>query len=161
MAVQVPQIDHTILTRFIRDEATLAKLIHDMDICSQQHDLAKANRDSSAQRNQKRKRFRVDCKVRFFLAGEGTITVFPGRTRNISQRGLGLVVRRCFLIDEPLEVEINVPTHPALFLYGQVRFCRYVGRGYHEVGILLKSAGSTPILSHDLAFAEKMGSAQK
>ena len=34
-----------------------------------------------------------------------------------------------------------------MFMGGLVRFCRYAGRGYYELGIELKAAASEPIFS--------------
>jgi len=58
-----------------------------------------------------------------------------------------LLVRRVFAVGEALELEIHVPGRPKMYMAGLVTFCRYAGRGHHEVGVSLKAAQSKPIFS--------------
>ncbi len=55
--------------------------------------------------------------------------------------------RFVFSPQEPIEVEVTLPGRPRMFMGGLVRFCRYAGRGYYELGIELKAAASEPIFS--------------
>jgi len=100
------------------------------------------------QRQQERKAFRADCTVRF-LSGGVQVAEMSARTRNISTRGIGLLVRRMFNHDEPIEVEIFLPRRVNLFMVGLVKFCRYVNQGYHEVGVLLKYHGEQSMMSNN------------
>jgi Tfp pilus assembly protein PilZ len=84
------------------------------------------------------------------------VSELPGRTRNISRGGLGILVRRTFAIGEAIEVEIESPERGPFFMAGRVAFCRYAGQTYYEVGIALKSAQASPIFSVNPALAFEM-----
>ena len=96
-------------------------------------------------RKHPRSPFRASCNVYFFLQGSSTVTSLAGRTRNLSRSGVGLLVRRVFRSGEPVEVEMVLPDHPAMYVAGLVTFCRYAGRGYHEIGVALQAAASDPV----------------
>ncbi|MEP0841689.1 MAG: PilZ domain-containing protein [Phycisphaerae bacterium] len=132
------------------DCQVIDSLIDELDVKASAHHLA----DQSAsywvcQRRHPRHPFRVPCRVRFLTPGVFTVKVLPGRTRNLSRSGIGLVVRRVFAVQEPIEVEVLAPGRPATFMAGVVRFCRYAGRGYHEIGVQLRAAGPHPIISKE------------
>lgn len=105
------------------------------------------------QRRHPRYAFRADCMVRFFSSDWSSVTALIGRTRNLSRGGLGILVRHVFKSGDPIEVQVQVPGQPTMFMAGLVQFARYAGRGYHELGIALKSAGPKPIFSVDPATA--------
>lgn len=105
------------------------------------------------QRRYPRHPFRVPCIVRFLLPGVFSARSLPGRTRNLSRSGIGLLVRRVFALQEPIEIEVMPPGRPPTYMAGVVRFCRYAGRGYHEVGVQLRAAGSKPIISREPVLA--------
>ena len=96
-------------------------------------------------RRQSRHPYRVDCLVRLFSFGSDRPIVLRGRTRNLSRGGVGLILRRPLAHDEPVEVEVAGPDGGRLYMAGLVRFCRYVGLGYHEIGVALRMAGSCPV----------------
>ncbi len=105
--------------------------------------------DEDCRRERERHPFRVGCVVRFLPSGSSTAGQLRGRTRNLSRNGLGLVVRRVFAMGEPVEIEVNLAGRPRVFLAGLASFCRYAGRGYHEVGIHLYTAQPRPVFSHN------------
>lgn len=105
------------------------------------------------QRRHPRYAFRADCTVRFFTIDYSGVHSLMGRTRNLSRGGIGLLVRHVFKSGDPIEVQVQVPGQPMMFMAGLVQFVRYAGRGYHELGIALKTAGSKPVFSGDPATA--------
>jgi len=106
------------------------------------------------QRRAPRYRFRCNCLVRFFASAAMEIGALPGRTRNLSRGGLGLLIQRPFAPGEVIEVELGrCPARGRAFLAGEVRFCRYTGRGYYEVGVTLKAASDEAIFSRNPALA--------
>ncbi len=70
-------------------------------------------------------------------------------TRNISEQGLGLIVRCVVLQGTPIEVRIDAPGRPPVHLAGIVAHCRYTAQSYHEVGIALRAYQSEPIFCED------------
>lgn len=131
-----------------RDCELLDALLDELDIRGRQQHAGERTDDYwVCQRRFPRHPFRTICKVRFLNTGSFSIAELPGRTRNLSRNGLGLVVRRVFASGEVIEVEILPPNRPPMFMAGLVRFCRYAGRGYHEIGLQLKVASPEPILS--------------
>jgi len=106
------------------------------------------------QRRAPRYRFRCNCLVRFFASASMDIGALPGRTRNLSRGGMGLLIQRPFAPGEVIEVELSkCPAHGPAFLAGEVRFCRYTGRGYYEVGVAFKAASDEAIFSRSPACA--------
>jgi hypothetical protein len=111
----------------------------------------------SCQRRNPRYSFRCDCTARFFATAARDIATLPGRTRNLSRGGVGLLVKRPFAAGEVLEIElVKHATQAPTYLGGEVRFCRYAGRGYYEVGLALTAAGQAPIFSKNPLQAMKM-----
>lgn len=113
-------------------------------------------RELFARRSRSRSSFRTDCQIRFLTEGAGGISETPGRTRNISTMGLGLLVRRVFAIGEPVEVELVLPGKPNMFLLGTVRFCRYIRQGYSEMGVILKATSPRSILTSNHIAAQQV-----
>jgi hypothetical protein len=133
------------------DFQALDVLLDDLDYRSEEHDKTETSDDYwVCQRKFPRNRFRMDCLV-YFLATMGSTTVLNmgGRTRNLSRNGVGLLVRRPFSLGDPLEVQIAVPGRSVLYMAGLTAFCRYAGRGYHEIGVRLKTASPNPIFSRN------------
>lgn len=107
----------------------------------------------NTQRRETRHPFRAPCCVRCFAPGSCTVNELAGRTRNLSRNGVGLLVRRMFNTDEPVEIEIHAAGKPPMFFAGLVRFCRYAGQGYHEIGVFLRAAGDKPVFSKEPSLA--------
>lgn len=133
------------------DKAELLNtLLDELDLRAQQQQVGDRDDDYWVCRRQHaRHPFRAPCVVRFFQPGGSTIMELAGRTRNLSRNGLGLLVKRVFRTGEPMELEVHVPGKSTMFMAGLVAFCRYAGRAYHEIGLGLKGAGSSPIFSSD------------
>jgi len=130
------------------DSKQLSSLLDELDIRARHGSGNEEENSRVCQRQDPRHRFRVECTVRFLPAGSSTVDELPGRTRNLSRNGLALLVGRVFAPKDPVEVEVKLPDYPIRYLAGQVRFCRYVGRGFHEIGILLKASSPKPVFSH-------------
>jgi len=121
-------------------------LLDELDV-SGQHVEA----DWSSRRRHPRYPIRVDCSVHFLMSEEKEVVCVSGRTRNLSRSGLAFLARRMFNRHEIVEVEVTPRGRPRTFMAGQVRFCRYAGQGYHEVGIELKAVGSKPVFTDNPA----------
>lgn len=136
------------------DPQALNRLLDELDIRSK-HSDGKTEQESYwvCQRHHPRHPFRADCKVRFLPTDSFSVAELPGRTRNLSRGGLGFLVSRVFALGDPIEVEVKLPDRRTMFLAGLTRFCRYAGRGYHEVGIVLKAASPEPIFSESPSLA--------
>lgn len=124
--------------------ATILNTIEEMSI------LLNQKRDQDRERRRiPRKRLHVSCVVCFFGKSNFRTCTIGGKTRNISRRGMGILVRRSFYIGEPIEVWIQPQGRAPLHAAGLVRFCRYVVEGVFEVGIELMYAGDAPIFGED------------
>ncbi len=126
---------------------TLDSVLDELDVRAQHRPKESEDDYWVCKRKHPRHPFRAVCTIRFMPSGSGTVVSLQGRTRNLSRSGLGLLVRRVFSPLEPVEVEVSLPERPRMFMGGLVRFCRYAGRGYYEVGVELKAAASEPIFS--------------
>jgi hypothetical protein len=135
------------------DQQALDWLLDELDLYGQQQQPGGSEDYWACQRRHARHPFRVGCTVYFFAADSPRLGKQRGRTRNVSRSGIALLVRRMFSVGDPVEIEASVPDRPGLYMAGLVSFCRYVGRGYHEVGVTLKQASSEPIFSNDAAQA--------
>ena len=91
----------------------------------------------------------LPCQVFFFADSSDRTAILSGQTRNISNNGLGLSLKRCFHRGEAIEIRIDVPGRPPLHVAGITRFCRYVGEGSFEVGVELMAAEDAPIFAED------------
>jgi hypothetical protein len=88
-------------------------------------------------RQEPRYPLRAGCSVRG-AAGEPAVRAeLAGYTRNVSRRGLGLLLPGVLNQGEVVEVEVTPEGHPPVFMTGVVRYCRYAGKGQHEVGLNL------------------------
>lgn len=136
-------------------DALLDKLDRTAEALGQKSGRAKGPLFSSATRKHERHRFRCDCAVRFYQPHSNLLTTIPARTRNLSKGGLSLLARRVFQLGEPLEAELLEAGQAPSYLAGDVRFCRYAGLGYYEIGVRMRHAGATPAFSHDPAAARR------
>ncbi len=112
-------------------------------------DLAKRRRAKANRRFRDRLPMQLDCVVCYIGQRTDEIATLPGRTRNISRSGIGLVTRRSFYEDEPIEVRIEPPNRSVMYMAGVVRFCRYILDGFYEIGVQLMVAGNAPVFSQD------------
>ena len=119
---------------------------------------AKEDPDWVSRRRHQRYPFRVGCTVRFVAPRGDCIASIPGRTRNLSRSGLGLLVRRLFTLDEPIEVDFSPSVCPHRVMAGLVRFCRYAGEGEYEVGLEFKAIASKPIFQDDPSMVKRQAS---
>ena len=127
----------------------LNQLLDELDSARGRYGAAPAKKEGLLHRAP-RHPFRTNCTVRFILTGTTRVQATEGRTRNLSQGGLGLLMRRMCQRGEPIEVELTFPGKSPTCVGGVVAFCRYAGRGFHEVGLCLKLAQPRPILSRNL-----------
>jgi len=139
------------------DQHTLDTLLDQLDLGAQQACSGEEVGDKwSCHRKSPRHPFRARCTLRFLSGGFDQIAELPGRTRNLSRGGLAVLTRRVFQVGCPIEIEIHLSARPVLFVAGVVMFCRYAGRGYHELGISLKMTGDEPIFSDKFDEAVRM-----
>lgn len=130
------------------DRQTLDRLLEELDVKGhQQHPGDTTEKYWVCRRRHPRYSFRASCVVRFVAPGTTQIISATGRTRNLSRSGLAILVKRVFSIGDPLEVEIQLPGQPVMYMGGLVQFVRYAGRGYHEIGVALRAAGRQPIFT--------------
>ena len=98
------------------------------------------------QRNRRvrlRRSFRTECTVNCFPSG-GPMETLAGVTRNISHRGVSLLVQAELICGQPVEVRIDLPDQEPTYVAGVVAFCRQVPDGYNEVGFQIQAAGPNP-----------------
>lgn len=115
-----------------------------------------ATRRRWVERRHARYPYRVKCILRVFSAGYEQPLEIPGRTRNLSRGGVGLLVRCVISVNEPAEVELTRGAGDTLYMAGMVRFCRYAGMGFHEIGIALKAAGGAPVFPKTASGAQSV-----
>ncbi len=96
-------------------------------------------------RRSDRRPFRTSCTVACWDVSRQLPQNFEGRTRNLSHLGLSVLVPREYRIDEPVEVSFTLGGSEPLYMSGLVRFCRYAGQGYYEIGMAMKHAGDESI----------------
>jgi hypothetical protein len=125
----------------------LERLLDDLDLHAKAHEADEAWLSrKSVNRKHARHPFRAECTVRFFPADSDESRSMAARTRNLSRGGLGLIARRVFALGEPVEVELTLPERGMVYMAGLVRFCRYAGLGFHEIGLQLKAVGGAPVI---------------
>jgi len=133
-----------------QDRETLDRLLEELDVKGRQQHLGGASEDHwICQRRHPRYAFRASCVVRFLSGSFTEVLSVEGRTRNLSRGGLGILAKHVFSLGDPVEVEIQLPGQPRMFMAGLVQFARYAGRGYHELGIGLRTAGQQPVFSRN------------
>lgn len=128
------------------ERQTIDALIEELDARAAQDGFANGEGRWACRRQEPRYPFRAACKVRgssIDAAGPGSLT---GQTRNVSRHGLGLLIRGVFSTGEVIEVQITPPGQPPVYMAGVVRYCRYAGNGYREIGMRLLAARPERIL---------------
>lgn len=126
----------------------LNALLDELDVKARRYNLGERNQNHwVCHRRHPRHPFRSACLVHFFPQGSSSVGTMAGRTRNLSRSGLAVLVRRVFRSGEPIEVALTLPDRPPMYVAGITTFCRYAGRGYHEVGVSLRAAGDDPVFS--------------
>lgn len=103
----------------------------------------------SCRRSKERRPFRTACEVWSLEKGTGLVRRQSGFTRNLSERGVGLLVKNAILKGAPVEVRIQPPGRAPVYLGGIVMWCRYASDQFHEVGVELKVRQERPIFSMD------------
>ena len=133
-----------------REREAINRLMEELDAQGQMVHIGETSDPSlRCQRRHTRHAFRADCMVCFFLGPYHEVVSIPGRTRNLSRSGLGILIKRVFNMGEPVEVQVQLPRQPMMYMAGIAQFSRYAGRGYHELGIALKSVGKSPVFSDE------------
>ncbi len=117
--------------------------------------LARERKTEVDRRSRQRKPMQVPCRISFVSDGVSKTTAMLAQTRNISSKGLGLVAKRCFHQDEPIEVMIQPAGRPPMFMAGLVKFCRYIANGFFEVGIELRIAAEESVFGEDPVRAQQ------
>ena len=123
-------------------EESLRGLLDSLDVA------AGGNEAAPAQRNRRvrlRRSFRAECGVNCFPSG-GPMSTVPGTTRNISYRGMSILVRPELVCGQPVEVKIDLPDQEPTYVAGVVAFCRKVPHDYYEIGFQIQAAGRNPVL---------------
>lgn len=125
----------------------LAQLLDELDIraAAPQHAPAAAETRSNRRRSDRRP-FRTWCTVMYWDHHTRGPAELRGRTRNLSRLGLSVLSPRELIFGEPIEVGFSLAGSEPLYMTGLVRFCRYAGRGYYEVGVAMRYAGDDAIL---------------
>ncbi len=109
--------------------------------------------ERACRRGRHRRKFRTSCDIWFFDDAGGAVGHCPAQARNLSERGLGLLVRRLIHLGSPIEIRIGLRDCPATYLGGLVVHCRYATNGFYEVGIALQVRDKQPVFSKDPAWA--------
>jgi hypothetical protein len=123
-------------------------VLNELDEFARQWDILRQEDGGwECRRARARRQFRTTCEVWFFENGGRTVRRVQAQSRNLSERGIGLVTKCVILQGVPIEVRIQLPGHSPLHLGGVVVFCRYTQRSLHEVGIALKACQPDPIFS--------------
>lgn len=96
-----------------------------------------------------RRPFRTSCQV-WFLDSDGIqVHRRSAQTRNLSERGIGLLVGCEARRGTPIEIRIEAPGRPPTYLGGVVTGCRKTLQGFHEIGVQLRMQQKEPIFSED------------
>ncbi len=132
------------------NEAVLNEL--DLSV-NERKDTYEDGGERSCRRGRRRREFRTSCDVWFFDDAGGNVGQCGAQARDLSERGLGLLVRRLINVGSPIEVRLRLRDCPATYLGGLVVHCRYASDGLYEVGIALKVSDKQPIFSRNPAAA--------
>ena len=127
-------------------------VLNELDEFARQWDIMRRQEKENwrCRRNKARRKFRTRCDIWYFENHGTLLKHVEAQTRNLSERGLGLIARTVLHLSSPIEVRIEAPGRPPTYLGGVVVFCRYATQGFHEVGITLKSHGHIPIFSEGI-----------
>ncbi|HVP12152.1 MAG TPA: PilZ domain-containing protein [Phycisphaerae bacterium] len=128
-------------------------VLNELDEFARQWEIINSSDGSQCRRARPRRQFRTPCEIWFFENGGRTVRRQSAQTRNLSEQGIALLTKCVVLQKVPIEIRIPVPDHPPTHLAGLVVFCRYARRGFHEVGVALKTHQKEPIFVSDPAKA--------
>jgi diguanylate cyclase (GGDEF)-like protein len=99
------------------------------------------------ERKHPRKEMGYPCKA-FCLNGKPPkTTACMGRVRNLSAGGASLLIAHTVRRGEAVEVQLQLPDKPTVFLGGIASFCRHIEGRVYEVGLQLITQSSEPIFS--------------
>lgn len=119
---------------------SLSALIDNLDHAAERNDASPGPRN---RRVRQRRSFRTECTVKCFPSG-GPMETLGGVTRNISYRGVSLLVQVELICGQPVEIQIDLPDQETTYVAGVVAFCRQLPDGYYEVGFQVQAAGPNP-----------------
>jgi hypothetical protein len=142
----------------LTEEATPTEVVLDeLDELAARCDADRTRGNESAcQRHNQRRRIRAGCKIWYFEDQGRKIQHQNARTRNLSERGIGLIAKCVVLRGVPIEIRIAPAGRPPLHLAGIVAFCRHARRGYHEIGVELRTHQDKPVFADDPARAMRL-----
>lgn len=120
-------------------EATVDRFLDELDHASMQWQvsLAAERDDWKCRRDKWRRPFRVPCEFWSYAGLDGALKHQGGHTRNISERGVGLLAAHPVVKGVPIEIRISVAKRPCIHLAGIVAFCRPTTGDMHEIGVSL------------------------
>lgn len=127
-------------------------VLNELDELAAQWEVLQRQKDGlwRCRREKSRRQFRTCCQI-WYLEEHGThLRHLTAQTRNLSERGIGLITRSLIHLGAPIEIRIDAAGRPPTHLGGVVMFCRYAARGFHEVGVVLKAHGHLPIFSEGI-----------
>lgn len=103
-------------------------------------------------REEPRRPLRTPCKVGMFSGAEGEVSVARGTVRNVTFRGVAVVMDEPLHLatHRPVEVIVTLPDLRTMHMAGTVAFCRSVDDGCTEIGVAVKAAGEASILMNDI-----------
>ncbi|MGB2986938.1 MAG: PilZ domain-containing protein [Phycisphaerae bacterium] len=112
--------------------------------------------DSDEKRRESRRPLNATCELCFFHDLGLTTTIVEGTVRNISFRGLSVVLGLPAPVrsGRPVEVAVDVPNHTQSYVAGTVAFCRKVDGNGYELGLEVRAAGTAPILTRDVTASQ-------
>ncbi|HUU84545.1 MAG TPA: PilZ domain-containing protein [Phycisphaerae bacterium] len=108
---------------------------------------AGTNQEAPARRNRRvrlRRAFRTECAVKCFPGG-GSMQTLPAVTRNISYRGMSVLIQAELICGQPVEVRIDLPDQEPTYVAGVVAFRRKVQQDHFETGFQIQAAGPRPV----------------
>ncbi len=103
----------------------------------------------ACRRAKPRRKLCIACDIWFFDDRGARLNRRRAVTRNISERGIGLLARCLVPWGSPLEICIAVPGRAPMYLGGVATFCRYTTQGFYEIGLRLEARQDSPIFADD------------
>jgi hypothetical protein len=128
----------------------IAAVLDELDAFAAQWDLVRKRQGREpCRRSRNRRPFRTPCRMWYIVRIDGKAQQEDAWTRNLSERGIGLLAKSAVPVGRPVEVQISPPDRPPMHVAGLVIFCRLTPQGYYELGISLKVRQDAPIFAHD------------